>query len=76
MKNVGLLISDMQAHIEPPSIPLINDSEWGTPSFDQPKPKTNRVGFLSKIYNLNMQLKCKLYPMPKIREIFLNLEGF
>ena len=33
----------------------VNDSEWGAPSFDQPKPKTNLVRFLSDFWNLNRQ---------------------
>ena len=53
-----------------------NDSEWGAPSFAQPKPKTNCVRFLSDFWNLNRQLRCKPYSMPKIREMLLNLEGF
>ena len=53
-----------------------NDSEWGAPSFAQPKPKTNCVRFLSDFRNLNMQFKRKPYPMPKIREMLLNLDGF
>ena len=53
-----------------------NDSKWGVPYFSQPKSKTNRVRFLSDFHNLNMQLEIKPYPMPKICEILLNLEGF
>ena len=53
-----------------------NDSEWGAPYFDQPKPKTNRVRFLSDFRNLNRQLKHKPYHMPKVCEMLLNLEGF
>ena len=53
-----------------------NGSKWGAPSFAQPKAKTNRVRFLSDFRNLNRQLKSKPYPMPKIREMLLNLEGF
>ena len=53
-----------------------NDSEWGVPSFAQPKAKTNRVRFLIDFRNLNRRLKRKPYPMTKIREILLNLEGF
>ena len=34
-----------------------NESEWGAPSFAQPKAKTNRVIFLSDFQNLNRQLK-------------------
>ena len=53
-----------------------NDSEWGATLFAQPKAKTNRVRLISDFQNLNRQLKCKPYMMPKIREILLILEGF
>ena len=53
-----------------------NDSEWGAPSFAQPKAKANRVRFLSDFQNLNRKLKRNLYPMTKIREMLINLEGF
>ena len=53
-----------------------NDSEWGAPSFSQPKSKTKRIRFLSDFRNLNRQLKRKPYPMPKFCKMLLNLEGF
>ena len=53
-----------------------NDSEWGPPSFEQPKPKSNRVLFLSEFRNLNKKLRRKPYPMLKINEMLLKLEGF
>ena len=53
-----------------------NEYEWGEPSFAQPKAKTNCVRFLSGLWNLNRQLKRKPYPMSKICEMILNLEGF
>ena len=53
-----------------------NGSEWGAPSFTQPEAKTDRVRFLSDFRNLSRKLKRKPYPMPEIREIILNLEGF
>ena len=46
------------------------------PSFAQPKPKPNWVSFLSDFSNLNKQLKQKPYPIPKINEMLLTLEGF
>ena len=42
-----------------------NDSEWGAPSFAEPKANTNWVRFL---------LKFKPYPMTKICEMLSNLE--
>ena len=55
---------------------LDNDSEWGYPSFAQPKPKSNRLNFLSEFRNLNRQLRQKPYPVPKINEMLLKLGGF
>ena len=55
---------------------VANDSDWGASSFDQPKPKSNRICFLCEFRNLNKQLKRKPYPMPKINEMLLILEGF
>ena len=52
------------------------DSEWGAPSFVQPKAKTNRKRFLIDFSNLNRQLKHKTYAVPKIKKMLLNLEGF
>ena len=52
-----------------------NESKWGAPSFEKRKEKTNWVRLLSDFYNLNRQLKCKPYPMPKICGMLLNLEG-
>ena len=46
-----------------------NDSEWGDPTFSQPKTKSNQVRFLSGFRNLNKQLKNKPYPMPIINEM-------
>ena len=53
-----------------------NDSKWGGPYFAQPKAKTNRVRFLGDFRNFNRQLKRNTYPIPTIREMILNLEGF
>ena len=35
---------------------VVNDSEWGAPSFTQAKPISNRVRFLTDFRNLNKQL--------------------
>ena len=53
-----------------------NDSEWGVAYFLQTKPKTNQVHLLSDLRNIYKKLKCKPYPIPKINEILLELEGF
>ena len=53
-----------------------NDSEWGSPTFAKPKPKSNQVRFLSDFRNINKQLKKKPDLMPKINKILLKLYGF
>ena len=53
-----------------------NEPKWGAPSFAQTKAKTNQIILLSDFWNLNRQLKNKPYPVPKMREILLNLEVF
>ena len=53
-----------------------NESEWWSPLFAQSRAKTNCVRFLSGFQNLKSKLKHNPYPMPKIREMLLNLEVF
>ena len=53
-----------------------NDSEWEDPSFAQPKPKYNKVCFISDFGYLNKKLKRKLYYSPKTNDMSLKLEGF
>ena len=55
---------------------VANCSEWGAPSFAQPKPKSNQVRFLSDFININKQLKQKPYDIPKINDMLLKLKGF
>ena len=54
---------------------LANDSEWGAPSFAQPKPKSKRERFPGDFRNLK-KLKRSPYLMPKINKMLLKLEGF
>ena len=55
---------------------VANDSEWGASSFAQTKHKLNLVRFLSESRNQDKKLKRKPYPIPKINEMLLKLEGF
>ena len=53
-----------------------NYQEQGNPSFEKPKPKSNWVRFIGDFRNLNKQLNRKPYPMTKINEVLLKVEGF
>ena len=53
----------------------INDSEWAAGTFIIPK-KDGTVRFISDFRELNKRIKRKPYPIPKIQELMLMLEGF
>ena len=52
-----------------------HDSEWGAPSFIIPK-KNGTVRFISDFRKLNAMLKRKPFPIPKIQDMLLKLQGF
>jgi len=52
----------------------VNHSEWAAPSSIIPK-KDGSVRFISDLRELNLRIKRK-YPIPKISELMLKLEGF
>ena len=53
----------------------VNCSEWGAPTFIQPK-KNGTVQFLSNFRKLNQRIRRKPFPIPKIQDMLLSLEGF
>ena len=53
----------------------INRSEWGSPTFIIPK-KDGTVRFISDFRELNKLIKRKPFPLPKIQDLLLKLEGF
>ena len=53
----------------------VNRSEWAAPTFIIPK-KNKTVRFISDFRELNKRIKRKPYPIPKIQDMLLNLEGF
>ena len=54
----------------------VNDSEWGAPTWVIPKKDGNTVRFLSDFRELNKNIKRKPYPIPKVQDMLLKLEGF
>ena len=53
----------------------VNRSEWASPTFIIPK-KDKSVRFISDFRELNKRIRRKPYPIPKIQEMLMNLEGF
>ena len=53
----------------------VNRSEWAAPTFIIPK-KDNTVRFISDFRELNKRIKRQPYPLPKIQDLMLKLEGF
>jgi len=53
----------------------VNHSEWAAPAFIIPK-KDGSVRFISDFRELNKRIKRKPFPIPKIQDLLLKLEGF
>ena len=53
----------------------VNRSEWAAPTFIIPK-KDGSVRFISDFWELNKRIRRKPYPIPKIQDMLLKLEGF
>jgi len=53
----------------------VNRSQWGAPTFIIPK-KDKMVRFISDFRELNKRIKRKPYPIPRIQDLLLKLEGF
>ena len=53
----------------------VNLLEWRSPTFIQPK-YNGTVRLLSNFRNLNHRIRRKPFPIPKIQDMLLNMEGF
>ena len=53
----------------------VNRSEWAAPTFVIPK-KDGSVRFISDFRELNKRIRRRPYPIPKIQDMLLKLEGF
>ena len=56
-------------------IKKVNRSQWGAPTFIIPK-KDSTVRFISDFRELNKRILRQPYPIPKIQDLLLRLEGF
>ena len=53
----------------------VNPSQWDEPTFLIPK-KDRTVQFISDFIELNKHILRQPYPIPKIQDLLLRLEGF
>jgi Reverse transcriptase (RNA-dependent DNA polymerase) len=53
----------------------VNRSEWAAPTFIIPK-KDGSIRFISNFCELNIRIRRKPFPIPKIQDMLLKLEGF
>ena len=53
----------------------VNHSEWAAPTFIIPK-KDKTVRFISDFRELNKRIQRHPFPIPKIQDLMLKLEGF
>ena len=53
----------------------VNRSEWAAPNFIIPK-SNETIRFITDFRELNKRIKRKPYPIPKIQDLLMKLEGF
>ena len=53
----------------------MNRSEWAAPTFIIPK-KDGTVRFINDFRELNKRIRWKPFPIPKIQDLMMKLEGF
>jgi hypothetical protein len=73
--HVNTLKMEVDRLCESGVLKKVNRSEWAAPTFIVPK-KDGSVRFISDFRELNKRIKRKPYPIPKIQDMLLNLEGF
>ena len=70
-----LLKSEVERLVTIGVLKRIDNSQWAAPIFIIPK-KNGTVRFISDFRELNKRIKRKPYPIPKIQDLLLKLEGF
>ena len=73
--HVNTLKMEVERLCEAGVLKKVNRSEWAAPTFIIPK-KDGSVRFISDFRELNKRIKRKPYPIPKIQDMLLNLDGF
>ena len=73
--HVDTLKNEVERLCELGVLKRVNRSEWAAPTFIIPK-KDGTVRFISDFRELNKRIKRKPYPIPKIQDLLMKLEGF
>ena len=71
----GTLRKEVERLVKIGVLKRVNRSEWAAPTFIIPK-KNGTVRFISDFRELNKRIKRKPFPIPKIQDLLLKLEGF
>ena len=66
---------EIERLIQAGALKKVNHSEWGAPNFVIPK-KDDTIRFITDFRELNKRIKRKPYPIPKIQDLLMKLEGF
>ena len=74
-KYVETLKMEVERLCEIGVLKKVNRSEWAAPTFIVPK-KDGSVRFISDFRELNKRIRRRPYPIPKIQDMLLKLEGF
>ena len=69
------LKSELDRLVRADILKKVNRSEWAAPTFIIPK-KDGTVRFISDFRELNKRIRRTPYPIPKIQDLLLKLEGF
>ena len=73
--HTATLKLEVERLVEAGVLRQVNQSEWAAPTFIIPK-KDGSVRFISDFRELNKRIKRKPFPIPKIQDMLLKLEGF
>jgi len=73
--HVQTLKAEVERLVKIGVLQKVNHSEWAAPAFIIPK-KDGSVRFISDVRELNKRTLRKPHPVPNIKDMLLNIEGF
>jgi hypothetical protein len=73
--NMSVLKEELQKQCNEDILERVGESEWGMPMMVIPK-KNGSIRTIDDLRELNKQVKRKVYPLPKIQDIFHRRKGY